>query len=53
MCSYPPKLTVKADAPDRQPWACGFRSTGVAISSAKNVTEYHAVALVSTRRVIL
>jgi len=28
-------------------------STGVAIPSAKNVTEYHAVALVSTRRVAL
>jgi hypothetical protein len=28
-------------------------SSGVAISGAKNVTEYHAVALVSTRRLIL
>ncbi len=41
------KAAVKPAAPP------STNSSSVAISSTKNVTEYHAVALVSTRRVAL
>ena len=50
-----PRLVRRNDLKDASKARCSSstNSSSVAISSTKNVTEYHAVALVSTRRVAL